>query len=69
LDQLLQSAQKKGVKVLFCGLQNEVLEPLQDAGLTEILGESSFFLAEDQLFSSTQRALEQANKIIKNDPC
>ena len=65
LDQLLQSARKKGVKVMFCGVQDEVFEPLKDAGLTEILGESAIFLADSQVFSSTQRALEQANAIIE----
>jgi len=63
-DQLLQSAREKGVKVMFCGIQDEVLDPLKDAGLTEILGESAIFQADSQLFSSTQRALEHANKII-----
>lgn len=66
LDQLLQSARKKGVKILFCGLRDEVLNPLKDAGITEILGESSIFLADNQLFSSTQQALEKAGEIIQD---
>ena len=66
LDQLIQSARKKGVRVMFCGVQDDIHNPLKDAGLTEILGESSIFLAEDQLFSSTQRALKKAREIVEN---
>lgn len=66
LDQLLQSARKKGVKVMFSGLQDDILNPLKDAGLTETLGESFLFLAEDQLFSSTQHAFEKASEIVEN---
>lgn len=64
LDQLIQSARKKNIKILFCGVQEEVLEPLKDAGLLDIIGESQIFLADDLIFGSTQRALEEAKAII-----
>jgi SulP family sulfate permease len=66
LDQLIQSARKKDIKILFCGIQEEVLEPLEDAGLLDIIGEEHIFLADDLIFGSTQRALEEAKAIINH---
>ena len=40
LDRIVRSAHDKNVHILFCGLQDEVLIPLKDAGLTEMIGES-----------------------------
>jgi SulP family sulfate permease len=64
LDRLIQSARDKNVRVLFCGLQKEVLEPLEAAGMTEILGESQIFHAQSRLYQSTQQALKAAKNIL-----
>lgn len=66
LDQLIQSARKRDIKILFCGIQEEVFEPLEDAGLLDIIGEEHIFLADDLIFGSTQRALEEAKAIINH---
>ncbi|MEA3327929.1 MAG: SulP family inorganic anion transporter [Chloroflexota bacterium] len=65
LDRIVRSAHDKNVHILFCGLQNEVLVPLEAAGVTDLIGESRIFLANNQLFNSTQNALEAAKEILK----
>lgn len=67
LDQLLKSAKDKDVEVIFCGLQEEVLEPLESAGITEMMGESRILLASNKLFDSTQKALSEARNLLKKD--
>ena len=67
LDQLLKSAKGKGVEVIFCGIQEEVLEPLESAGITEMIGESRILLASKKLFDSTQKALSEARNLLKHD--
>ena len=67
LDRIVRSAHDKNVHILFCGLQDEVLIPLKDAGLTEMIGESRIFLANNQLFNSTQNALAAAKEILKQE--
>jgi len=47
------------------GLQDEVLIPLEAAGVTDMIGESRIFLANNQLFSSTHKALAAAKQILK----
>ncbi len=66
LNQIIRSARNKDVEVLLCGLQGEIQAPLESAGILQTVGESHIFSAEKRLFSSTQKALEEAKKIIKN---
>lgn len=66
LEQLIRSAHEKGIQVLFSGVQAEVFEPLDVAGITGIVGDSHVFLANHHLFESTQRALNEAKAIIKS---
>lgn len=65
LERLVKSAKDKGVTVLFCGLQEEVRKPLEDAGIMDIVGDSHTFYANRHLFESTQRALEEAKLILE----
>jgi SulP family sulfate permease len=67
LDQMLKSAKDKDIEVIFCGIQEEVLEPLESAGITEMMGESRILLASNKLFDSTQKALLEARTLLKND--
>jgi SulP family sulfate permease len=66
LDRLVRTAKDKNVEVLFCGIQKDVLEPLEAAGLTEIVGDSHIFHASYKIFDSTQSALKEAKRIVKN---
>jgi len=67
LDRFVPSAHEKKVHILFCGLKDEVLEPLKTAGLTELIGESRIFLANNQLFYSTLNALNAAKEMLRQD--
>jgi SulP family sulfate permease len=67
LDNLIQSARDKHVDVIFSGINEEVLDPLESAGITEMLGESKIFLANNKLFDSTQKALAEAKSFLNNE--
>jgi len=65
LNSLIRSARKNGIKILFCGIQSDILEPLDDAGVIDKLGETNVFPAKDQIFKSTQQALDAAKTFLK----
>ena len=67
LDRIVRSANDRKVHILFCGIKDEVLEPLKAAGLTELIGESRIFLANNQLFYSTLNALNAAKEKLRQD--
>lgn len=65
LTQLIQSAQKKGVHILFCGVHPEILGTLDSAGILDLVGRSNVFMTENHLLESTQQALEEAKRLIQ----
>ncbi len=65
LERLIKSAGKKGVRIIFCGLQEDIREPLYSAGVTDTIGEKNIFSADGQLYRSTQQALDKARDIIE----
>jgi anti-anti-sigma regulatory factor len=67
LERLIKSAGKKGVRIFFCGLQEDIREPLYSAGVTDTIGEKNIFSADNQLYKSTQRALDKARDIIEKN--
>jgi SulP family sulfate permease len=67
LERLIKSAGKKGVRIIFCGLQEDIREPLYSAGVTDTIGEKNIFSADNQLYKSTQRALDKARDIIEKN--
>lgn len=67
LDRIVRSANDKKVKILFCGIKDEVHEPLKAAGLIELIGESNIFLADNQVFYSTKKALNAAKSLLGQD--
>jgi len=68
LDRLIKTARKKDVQIIFCGLQEDIHEPLYSSGVTDSIGEKNLFIADQQLYKSTQQALEKAREIIKDNP-
>ncbi len=70
LDRLVKSAYAKGVHILFCGIHPEVRQPLESAGVTEMLGDEKIFFARSELFQSTQMAMKKAKQIVnqQNNP-
>jgi sulfate permease, SulP family len=67
LNQIIRSARRKGVKVLFCGIHDEIEEPLESAGILRTIGSPNIFKAGKQLFISTQNALEKAKELIQEE--
>jgi SulP family sulfate permease len=67
LEQLIKSAREKGVNIIFCGMQENIKEPLDAAGVTDTIGETHIFTANHQLYKSTQQALEKAREILSNN--
>ncbi len=67
LNQFIESAQKRGIHILFCGIHEKILETLDSAGIVDTIGISNIFTADDHLLSSTQRALEKAKSILHTD--
>jgi SulP family sulfate permease len=65
LNQIIRTAKEQDVDILFCGIQEEIREPLEDAGVIRTIGTSRIFIASDVIFDSTQRALEKAKEILK----
>ena len=65
LERLIKSARDKGVGVIFCGVHEEVSEPLAHAGIIEMVGESHIFLADNKIFDSTQKALSKARSLLE----
>ncbi len=67
LDRLIKTAKDRGMEVLFCGLHEEVMEPLEGAGIKDSIGKANFFLANKKLFNSTHKALEKAREILEEN--
>jgi SulP family sulfate permease len=65
LNQIIRTAKEQDVDILFCGIQEEIREPLEAAGVIRTLGPSHTFTASDVIFDSTQRALEKAKEILQ----
>ena len=65
INSIIRNARKNGIDILFCGIQTDIWEPLEDAGVIDKFGQSNFFPAKDQIFRSTQQALDAAKKILE----
>ncbi|MCB2210408.1 SulP family inorganic anion transporter [bacterium] len=68
LDQIIRLAESKGISVLFCGMHEEIEEPLESAGILNAIGSKQIFNAHDQIFSSAQSALARAKEILHQQP-
>lgn len=67
LDQIIRLAKSKDVSVLFCGVRDEIKEPLESAGIVQTVGDTQIFNANDQLFDSTQNAMARAKELLAQD--
>jgi len=65
LNQMIRTAKKKNVEILFCGVHDEIQDTLESGGVIRKVGPSRTFIASDVIFDSTQRALEKAKEILK----
>ncbi|QRN82090.1 SulP family inorganic anion transporter [Chloroflexota bacterium] len=67
LGHLIKSAREKDVEVLFCGVHDEIRETLKSSGILESIGQSRIFIANDQLFTSAQKALVEAKALLHQE--
>lgn len=65
LNQIIRTAKKKNVEILFCGVHDEIQDTLESGGVIRRIGPSHTFFANDIIFDSTQRALEKAKEILR----
>ena len=64
INDIIRAANSKKVHILFCGVQKDVMESLQAAGLVDSVGKTRFFQARYQLFDSTNQALTEARNLL-----
>lgn len=64
INDIIRAANSKKVHILFCGVQKDVMESLQAAGLVDSVGKTRFFQASYQLFDSTNQALTEARNLL-----
>ena len=67
LDHIIKAAKAKGVEVLFCGVHAEIRQTLESSGILDSIGQSRIFIANDQLFTSAQKALDEAKAILHKE--
>jgi len=65
LNSLIRSARRKDIEILFCGLQEDIWNPLEDAGVINNVGQAKVFPAKEKIFKSTQLALEKAKNLLE----
>jgi len=64
LESLIDYAQRRGTRILICGVTETIEETLRATGITSLVGEEQEFLASETIFKSTKLALERANRIV-----
>jgi len=67
LERLIKSTHEKNIRILFCGLQEDIREPLDSAGVTDTIGQKHIFTADHHLYKSTHQALVKAREIIESN--
>jgi len=67
IEQIIRTARKKNIHVLFCGVKKEILDPLEAAGVVAIVGDTLIFPAKIQLFESTHLALKEARTLLEKE--
>jgi SulP family sulfate permease len=67
LDHLIKVAKENNVEVLFCGVHDEIRQTLESSGILNSVGQDRIFIANDQLFTSAQKALDEAKSILHQE--
>ncbi|MGM0471624.1 MAG: SulP family inorganic anion transporter [Bacillota bacterium] len=65
LDKFIERVQKNGGDVLLCGMDDETFDSLDKSGVIDKIEEQNVFRADDDIFSSTKEAIEEAEN--RND--
>jgi SulP family sulfate permease len=65
VENFIAIEQKRGKRVLLCGVEPAMKKFLDRLGITAMVGAENVFLAEEQLFVSTDRAFQKAKDLLK----
>jgi SulP family sulfate permease len=69
LEHFLREMQKNGRTVILCGVRPEVAGPMNSLGFQYWMHEHTLFLEEDELYSSTIKAVRKAYELIESNDC
>jgi SulP family sulfate permease len=69
LENFLHEMQKNGRTVLLCGVRPEVAGPMASLGFNGWLAPDTVFLEEEELYSSTIKAVRKAYELMKTNAC
>jgi SulP family sulfate permease len=69
LEHFLHEMQKNGRTVILCGVRPEVAEPMNSLGFQHWMHADTLFLEEDELYSSTIKAVRKAYELMKSNSC
>ena len=69
LEHFLHEMQRAGRTVLLCGVRPEVAGPMTSLGFHKWLPADTIFLEEEELYSSTIKAVRKAYELLKNNSC
>ncbi|MBU0936503.1 MAG: STAS domain-containing protein [Spirochaetes bacterium] len=58
---------KKNIRLMVCGIENDLRRTMTVSGLRQKLGEENIFYADNRLFQSTELALLRARKLLDNE--
>ena len=61
----LRNVKDAGGQILFCGVKSGLNEMLLHSELAAEIGTANIFLSEDEVFASSNRALERAKQMIQ----
>ena len=64
LDHFHDLLEEKGIRLIVCGIEDELRKLLTVSGLREKLGEQNIFYADNRIFQSTELALARARSLV-----
>ena len=69
LEDFLKRMDNHGVKVLLCGVRQDIFKVLEKTGLTTRLGPNRIYTESDAAWSSTLAAVRDAHNMLGDDLC
>jgi hypothetical protein len=67
LDHFHDLLEEKGLRLVVCGIEDELRKILTVSGLREKLGEQNIFYADNRIFQSTELALARARSLVAEE--
>jgi SulP family sulfate permease len=68
INGIIHTAQRRGVKVIICGVKTSISKLLDNSGISLSLGKANIFYATEVLHESTTNALKRANELVDQTP-